>query len=159
MWPIALPMFPPCSTPGTSDSNPTEMQISYVWTTYVSSSDLCIAHIRAAWPITAHWIKLWMWYQGVLEPQTTRTVSIYQALMSLPEKLPMSLFTVMPGCMQAHGRIYGDKLQKEIKKYSFSFCFRLMGEPMCSSDSRDGGKYANYLQIIPQYCPFRRLQN
>lgn len=68
---IALPIFLPCFTPSTGGLNPTEMQISYIWTTYVSSSDLCITHIRAAWPITVYWIKLWMRYH-----KTARTVSI-----------------------------------------------------------------------------------
>lgn len=47
--------------------------LGYKLATYVSSSDLCAAHIRAAWPITAADQTL---DKGLFEVQTAHTVSI-----------------------------------------------------------------------------------
>lgn len=51
--------------------------------------------------------------------------------------------------MKAQGEIYGDKLQKEIKKYPFSFCLGFIGEPICSGDSSDGANDLQDLLILP----------
>lgn len=95
----------------------------------MSSSDLCTTHIRAAWPITAQGIKLWMRYQregrGVFEPQTTCTVSILGVYIT-PHKLPLPLLTVLLCCTKAQGKIYGDELQEEIRNSHFLFASGLL---------------------------------
>lgn len=117
MWPIALPVFLPCFTPSTNGFNPTEMQISYIWTTYVSSSDLRIAHIRAAWPITAQGIKLWMRHQGGAWTTNYMHTSYIRPLYH--SHINHLCHFAPSGYVE--WRLYGDKLQKEIRNSHFIF--------------------------------------
>lgn len=113
-WPIAWLMWLPRFTPSTSGFNPTEMQISCIWTTYVSGSDLCIAHIRAARFITAHGIKFWVRYQ---EEGAWTTNHIHGSILGF--YITLIIYVAVLCRTAAQGKIYGDKLWRKIRNRLF----------------------------------------